>query len=382
MELLFWFCFLLVIYIYVGYPALIALLSTRKKNHHKSEEKLPFVSILIAAYNEEKDIRATLINKLALDYPAGKMEILVVSDESSDQTDEIVRKVAEESLISVYLHRQQPRQGKTSGLNLLVPKAKGEIIVFSDANSIYEKNALIKLVANFNDAEIGYVTGKMLYTNSDGSLVGDGCSSYMKYENWMREKETQMGSIVGVDGGVDAMRKNLYEPLNADQLPDFVQPLKVVEKGYRVVYEPEAVLREATLSNSTSEYTMRVRVSLRALWAMKDMWGLFNPFRFGLFALQLFSHKLLRYLAFIPVVAVFVLNLFLCSVNDLYVFLLVIQVSFYLLAWRGRRCKHKKNNPVYYALPYYFTLLNVACMHAFFRFLKQEKQVVWKPRTG
>ena len=223
MEFFFWASFLLVFYIYIGYPLLIELLSmirttVDKSVPNKNTEDLPSVSILIAAYNEEKDIKDTLVNKIKLDYPREKLEILVVSDESTDATDEIVESIAKVSDINIRLFRQKPRQGKTSGLNLIVPEAKGEIMVFSDANSIYGSDALLKLVENFSDAKIGYVTGKMVYTNPDGSLVGDGCSSYMEYENWIREVETSLGSVVGVDGGIDAMRKSLYENLRADQL--------------------------------------------------------------------------------------------------------------------------------------------------------------------
>lgn len=387
MIVLFWVCFFLVIYIYIGYPVLIKLISLvvepiKKNAKDKELEELPMLSILIAAFNEEKDIEETLKNKIELDYPQHKFEILVVSDESTDKTDEIVEAMTKQSDVSIRLFRQTPRNGKTSGLNLIVPETKGEIIIFSDANSIYENNALNRLVENFSDENIGYVTGKMVYANPDGSLVGDGCSSYMKYENWMREVETSLGSVVGVDGGIDAMRKNLYQHLRADQLPDFVQPLKIVEKGYRVVYEPAAILKEDALSNAGSEYTMRVRVTLRALWALKDMVVLFNPFKHGLFSLQLFSHKLLRYLAFMPIITVFVLNIALFDEGGLYQFLFVSQIIFYLLALLGKSFQHKQNNPVYFALPYYFTLLNVACVHAVWRFIKGEKQVIWKPRVG
>lgn len=387
MQLMFWLCVLLVLYIYVGYPLLITLLSVLKSKTGKvastlSEDDLPSVSILIAAFNEEKDIKQTLLNKIDLDYPKSKLEILVVSDESSDATDAIVEDIAKHSAVRIHLVRQVPRSGKTAGLNLIVPKSKGDILVFSDANSIYSADTLLKLVANFTDTKVGYVTGKMVYANPDGSLVGDGCSSYMKYENWVREVETHLGSIVGVDGGIDAIRKNLYTPLRADQLPDFVQPLKVVEKGYRVVYEPNAVLKEDALNNSSSEYVMRVRVTLRALWALKDMYALFNPFKYGLFSLQLFSHKLLRYLAFVPIIAVFILSIMLINTSLWYAMILAAQIIFYMLAIRGRSYQQKQHNPVYFALPYYFTLLNIACMHAFWRFLKGEKQVIWKPRVG
>jgi len=382
MEVLFWFCTFLVVYAYIGYPMCLKLLSKVPNKILKNDQHLPSVSILIAAYNEEKDIANTLQNKIELDYPKDKLEILVVSDESEDRTDEIVKQFAEKTPINVRLIRQSPRAGKTSGLNLLVPEAIGEILVFSDANSIYEERALKSLVRNFNDPAVGYVTGKMVYAHKDGSLVGDGCSSYMKYENWLRERETRIGSIVGVDGGIDAMRKDLYEPLRADQLPDFVQPLKVVEKGRRVVYESNALLREVALEEPGREYTMRVRVSLRALWAMHDMRTLLNPFKFGKFSIQLISHKLLRYLAFIPLLLCLVTNLALLPESPVYLLTILAQVVFYSFAWLGMLNQGRADSPVYFTLPYYFSLLNIACAHATFRYLKGEKQVIWKPRAG
>src|SRR5690606_14529897 len=150
------------------------------------------------------------------------------------------------------------------------------------------------------------------------SVAGDGCSAYMKYENYMRALETQVSSVVGVDGGIDAMRKSLYQPMNADQLPDFVQPLKVVTQGKRVVYCEKALLNEETLSNSQSEFKMRVRGSLRAYWAMRDMQHLFNPREYGIFSLQLISHKLLRHLAFMPLVAAFIANAFITGYSGFY----------------------------------------------------------------
>ncbi len=382
MQTFFWLSFSLVIYIYMGYPILLKLLTVNKKVIAFKEDYFPTVSILIAAHNEEKYIADTLLNKLDLNYPKEKLEIIVVSDESEDQTDKIVKQIALDSDVRVKLVRQIPRVGKTSGLNLIIPEAQGEIIVFSDANSIYEKDALKKLVRNFIDNDIGYVTGKMEYINADGSLVGDGCTSYMKYENWLREQETLVGSIVGVCGGIDAMRKSLYETLEADQLLDFVQPLKVFEKGYRVIYEPEALLREEALDNSDQEYAMRVRVTLRALWALYEMRQLLNPVKYCVFSLQLISHKLLRYLAFIPIVLCFILNVLLISTGGIYIILFLTQSLFYFFAWQGKQQKEIKYVPAYYFFPYYFSLLNMACVHATWRYLKGEKHVIWNPRGG
>lgn len=384
MQLLFWLSLVSLFYIYFGYPLLArAVANVAKHPSIRDEKHQPAVSIMIAAYNEENDIEATLRNKLALDYPSDRIEVLVISDESEDSTDDIVREVAEDATFPVRLFRQVPRQGKTSGLNTLVPEANGDIILFSDANSQWDSQALKHLCANFADPEVGYVTGKMVYVNKDGTLIGDGCSAYMKYENWLREQETQIGSVVGVDGGIDAMRKDLYQPLRVDQLPDFVQPLKVVEQGYRVVYEPQALLKEDALNDSASEFSMRIRVSLRALWALKDMRHLMNPLRDPVFAWQLISHKLLRYTAFIPLITLSLSTLLLAPSRGIYTLAFIGLVVFMALAWTGHK-REGEGQPlsVIYSVPYYFVLLNVASYKATVAFLKGEKKVIWNPRKG
>ncbi len=339
----------------------------------------PKVTILISAYNEEKHIKGTIENKLLLNYPQNKVEIIVVSDGSDDKTDEIVRSYQQQG---VKLIRQEPRKGKTSALNLAVPLADGEIIVFSDANSIYDQDALRYLTENFADPTVGYVTGKMVYVNPDGSTVGDGCSAYMKYENLLRLYETQVGSIVGVDGGIDAVRKGLYRPMRLDQLPDFVLPLMVVDQGYRVIYEPRAILKEETLKSSEDEYHMRVRVSLRALWALWDMRRLLNPKEHGLFSLQLLTHKVLRYLGILFIAGAFISNELILTKSRLYQVIFLLQAIFFGGALLGHmREKMGVSSGILY-IPYYFCLINIAAGHALIRFLRGEKQVLWTPRKG
>ncbi|WP_420388928.1 glycosyltransferase family 2 protein [Marinobacter sp.] len=384
LVLLFWLSLLLLIYIYFGYPLMAKAAALLWPTPIKANtEHQPKASILIAAYNEAQDIEATLRNKLALDYPTDKLEVLVISDESDDGTDEIIERVANESSLPIRLFRQVPRQGKTAGLNTLVPETTGDIVLFSDANSQWDSQAVSRLCSNFADPDVGYVTGKMVYVNDDGSLVGDGCSAYMKYENWLREQETRVGSVVGVDGGIDAMRKTLYQPLRADQLPDFVQPLKVVERGHRVVYEPLALLKEEALNDSGSEFSMRVRVSLRALWALKDMRHLMSPLRDPVFSWQLISHKLLRYAAFVPLATLALSTLLLASAGGIYTLAFLGLVILTALAWTGHK-KEGKGKPlsVIYSIPYYFMLLNIASYKATAAFLKGEKKVIWNPRKG
>jgi cellulose synthase/poly-beta-1,6-N-acetylglucosamine synthase-like glycosyltransferase len=378
-KIFFFSSIFLLFYVYAGYPLFILVLGRIANRKVRKSHYEPTVTILISAYNEEKWIEATIQNKLKLDYPRNKFEILIVSDGSTDSTDFIVSRYQTES---VRLLRQEPRQGKTAALNMAVGESRGEILVFSDANSIYKSDALKKIVQNFSDPKVGYITGKMIFQNPDGSGIGDGCSTYMKYENFLREMETNIGSIVGVDGGIDAVRRSLYKPMNPDQLPDFILPLKVIEQGYRVVYEQEAILIEPSLQTSEDEYRMRVRVSLRALWALRDMKQLLSVGRFKLFAWQLWSHKVLRYGCFIFLVVAYISNLALWNEHAVYKLLFILQTIIYgifsLQLWFGNNEYRSK----ILRLIHYFMLLNLASAHASIKFLLGKKQVLWTPRKG
>lgn len=378
MPTFFWASVVLILYIYIGYPMLLRLLP-RNPVRIRENAELPSVTVLIPAYNEADVIEQTVRNKLEQAYPSDRLEVIVISDESSDGTDEIVRTIANQDS-RVKLLRQEPRQGKTAGLNRAVEEAAGEIIIFSDANSQFAPDALKHLVAPFSDDSVGYVTGKMAYVNEEGNLIGDGCGAYMRYENSLREWESKVSSVVGVDGGVDAVRKSLYQPMSPDQLPDFVQPLKVIEQGKRVVYTDRALLQEESLKDSQSEFRMRVRVSLRAYWAMWDMRHLMNPLRYGVFSLQLISHKLLRYLAFVPLLAGLVSGLVLADAHWIYALASIVQIVFYSIA--GYSIVEGGSGNRWVNLINYFSLINTASLIAFVKFVKGEKIVIWKPRGG
>ncbi len=380
----FWLSLLGLVYVYAGYPLLAwlvgAVLDRRIQGAAPGAHR-PTVTVLIAAFNEARHIEATVRNKLTQDYPPGKLDVIVVSDASDDGTDDLVRAIGGGR---VRLIRQEPRAGKTSGLNLAMPHATGEIIVFSDANSLYAPDTIARLVACFADRDVGYVTGRMVYKAPDGSLSGEGCSAYMRYENQLRAWETQLGSIVGVDGGVDAIRRKLYKPMRADQLPDFVQPLRVREQGYRVVYQPEALLYEDALAATGDEYRMRVRVSLRAFHALKDMRALLDPARFGVFAWQMWSHKVLRYLAFAFMIGCLAAAARLAFRPDgaFWRWVLAAEIAFYAVAAAGHVAGARLRGPAKLAgLATYLCVLNLASAHAFGQFLLGRKQVTWKPRT-
>jgi cellulose synthase/poly-beta-1,6-N-acetylglucosamine synthase-like glycosyltransferase len=374
-----YFSIFMVMYIYVGYPILILLLGHVRRKTVQTKPNFPSATIVIAAYNEAACIETTLKNKLNLNYPKDALEIIVVSDGSTDGTDQ---KVEQFGSSGVRLIRQEPRSGKTAALNKAVKEANGEIIIFSDANSLYDDDAVTNLLENFSDSTVGYVTGKMIYTNPDGTITGDGCSAYMKYENKLREWETLVGSVVGVDGGIDAVRKSLYQPMRNDQLPDFVLPLKVVAQGFRVVFEPRALLKESSLSTVTDEYQMRVRVSLRAFWALFDMRKLLLHKDSLIFSWQLWSHKVLRYMCFIFLIAAYFSNLLMVHSNTLNTALFILQNLAYLGALISLLLEKKGIQLKFLYIIHYFSLLNLAAMQAFGLFLLRQKKVLWTPRKG
>jgi cellulose synthase/poly-beta-1,6-N-acetylglucosamine synthase-like glycosyltransferase len=238
------------------------------------------------------------------------------------------------------------------------------------------------LVQNFREPTVGYVTGKMIYINPDGTIIGDGCTTYMKYENFLRKHETRLGSIVGVDGGIDAARKVLYQAMNNDQLPDLVLPLKVVEKGYRVIYEPEAVLKETALQSVNDEYRMRVRVALRAIWAIRDMKHLLSFTRHKIFAWELLSHKLLRYLSFVFLLGLYFSNLLLWGQNESFKVLFLLQNVFYLSALCAFVLEKNGWHLEFLSVPYFFTVTNLASAYAFIKCSLGQKQQIWIPRKG
>lgn len=375
----FWVSLGVLVYIYLGYPILIWLISRGRKTPSGEVTFTPSVTLIIPAYNEERHIAETVRNKLELDYPKSRLEIVVVSDGSTDRTDALVEQFATDG---VRLIRQKCRQGKTVALNAAVGEAQGEVVVFADANSLYGRDALRYLMSHFADANVGYVTGRMAYVHPDGSGIGHGCSTYMYYEDIIRKAETSAGSLVGVNGGIDAIRKSLYVLMQADDQPDFVLPLRVIERGYRVVFEPRAILHENALERPGDEYKMRVRVALRALNTIRQMKHLLNPFRYGIFAWQLFSHKVLRYAAFLLLLASLAANVSLLGQGMVYDLSLAAQGSFYVCAAWGWFLERKGKKTRLTSIPFYFCLGNVACAHAFVKMLLGERQAIWTPRLG
>ncbi len=379
LELLLAVSIALALYPLAGYPLVIGIVGALRPRPVARRENKPTVTVLIPAFNEADCIERTLESKLAQDYPAHLLQIIVVSDASDDGTDDIVRRFESRG---VTLVRREVRQGKAAGLNEAVRHATGEIIVFSDANAEFARDAISRMVENFADPTVGYVTGRLSMRVADGSLAGEGNSGYIKYENWLRVGESRAGSVIGVNGGVDAMRRALYEDVPPEQITDFVLPLRVLAAGKRVIYDPRVNSTEEANEELGSEFRMRVRVALRGLRGLWYMRRVLNPFRYPLASLCVVSHKLLRYWTFVFLVLALLANVVLAVSHVSYRWLLALQLGAYALACLGLS-RHAPNALRRLAgLPSYFLVSNVAFAVATLRFLRGETMATWRPRGG
>lgn len=363
-------------YAYVGYPALVFVLSRLFGRPIAAADITPTISLIIAAYNEERDIAAKIENTLALDYPSDRLEIIVASDCSSDRTDDIVRSYADRGVI---LHRRPRRLGKTAAQNHAAEISKGEILVFSDATTEYERDALRKITRSFADPSVGCVTGYVVYVDRSKSAVGRGLRSYWNYEFFLKQCESRLGSLIGVCGCMYAVRRDNYVWLAHDMSSDFVIASEIHLQGQRVIYDPDAVCYEDTNKRARDEFRMRVRIIEQTMSAVYRYRRLLNVRRHGLFAFQMISHKLLRYLAPLFLAVAFLSSATLAGESRTYQILFAGQVSFYLIACLGWLCERAGLRLGALALPYYFVLSNAAIVVAFIKFVAGESHVVWEP---
>lgn len=297
-------CATVLAYVLVGYPLLLRLVvRVRGPRPIVKRDITPTVSLVISAYNEADVIAQKIENALALDYPPASLDIVVISDASDDGTDEIVRRYASQR---VQLRRQGVRRGKTAGLNAEVPRLRGDIVVFSDANAMYEPDAVRMLVRSFADSAVGCVTGEARYVNEAQGAADEGEGAYWSYEIQVKRLETATGSCVGGDGAIYAIRRQLWQRLPEDGINDFLNPLQIVAAGWRGVYEPDAVCYESTAGATGKEYRRRVRIISRSWRAVFLVADVLKPWKVGFFALSVISHKVLRWWSGVFVLGMFV----------------------------------------------------------------------------
>lgn len=375
-EVVFWGSVGALFYTYVGYPLLLAILSKLRSKPVQRAQWTPSVSLIIAAYNEERDLAGKLENSLSLNYPATSLEIIVTSDCSTDSTDEIAKSFATRG---VRLHRQSQRLGKTAAQNAAVAQARGEIILFSDATTHYRSDVLRLMMPSFADPSVGCVTGQVIYKSSADSTVGQGTRSYWNYEFLLKKQESSVGSLIGVCGCMYAVRKSAYVPLYHEACSDFLIATTMVRQGLRAIYEPSAVCFEEPNAEANKELAVRVRIITQTfadLWRNREM---LNPLRHGFFAVQLLSHKVMRYLAPAFLLATLLLSGLLALQHTVYAIVFGAQVVFYstaVISWCFERVGVRVPGLV---LPQYFVITNLASVLAFIKLIRGERYVKWEP---
>ena len=372
----FWAALFLVVYTYLIYPVLLWLLAAgRKMPEYAPLSEWPTASLIIAAHNEEATLRAKLENALAMDYPAERLDIIVVSDASTDGTDRIA---AEFAARGVRLHRQETRGGKTEAQNAGVRLARGQFLAFSDANSMYAPSALKRLLVPFADERIGCVCGELQYANPDDQGAGKGEGLYWRYEQFLKRRESLLSSALGANGAIYALRRELFVELRGDIISDFVAPLYAWRRGFRIAYEPTAVAIEYSSARFGDEFRRRRRIVSRSLYGLWTEAGVLNPFAHFFFALQMFSHKVLRWLVPVWLLVVLAVNIPLAA-SEYYGLLLALQVAFYGLAALGLLLPERLGRYWLFYVPTYFTATNLGTLLGLLSFLMGRRHRVWQP---
>ena len=367
-ELAFWASIALVLYAYLGYPAaLVALALVRDRPVRRSPVQ-PAVSLIVTAHNEERRIRQKLENTLGQDYPAARLEIIVASDCSTDRTDAIVGEYAGR----VRLVRAAERRGKEAAQQLAVQAATGEILVFSDVATALAPDGISRIVQSFADPSVGCVSSVDRFVDADGTVSGEG--AYVRYEMFLRALETRVNSLVGLSGSFFAARREVCRNWAADRQSDFNTLLNAVALGQRGVLDTASAGYYRNIVDDRREFQRKVRTVVRGIAVLVASAHMLNPLRYGLFAWQLASHKLCRWLVPFAMLTALVTNVVLAPRSALYLAALLAQLAFYAAAVAGRWA-----GLAILKLPAYLVVANLAVLTAWLRYLRGERITTWTP---
>jgi len=365
---------------YVGYPLLILVLARLFGRNSiplsQDESNLPVVSLLIAAHNEEVDIEARILNALALKYPAGKLEIAIASDGSTDRTNEIVRRYADRGVL---LFAYENNRGKVAVLNESAPRLRGDILILSDANTHMAPDAALRLVAWFAAPDVGVVCGRLVLSDPRTGRNVD--SVYWKYETFLKKCESRLGALLGSNGAIYAIRKDLFPEIRPGTLiDDFVIPLEAKRRsGCRIVYDTNSVAFEETAPTILAEFRRRVRIGAGGFQSIGMLWPLLSPIH-GWVALTFFFHKILRWACPFLLIGMLITNIFLISdplAGPFYMWVLGCQGAFYALSLLGNWIPARPRFLRYFRLPTMFTTMNLALFFGFLRWLRGGQTGIW-----
>lgn len=382
---IFWACAFLIAYTYFLYPLVLfgayALSQIRRdwqyltgrRNRRAASlepENLPSLSMVIPAYNEKEHLPEKIANIQELDYPAEKLEVVFISDGSTDGTNEILKGIQGFDAQNLYFGE---RRGKSTALNEGVRQARHDLLVMSDAATLFAPDALKNLVRHFHDPGAGVVCGALLFRGSQESQQTEGV--YWKYESMLRLMEARLGATMTASGAIYALRRDCFLPISADTvIEDFVIPMNARKRGYRVIYDPEVVATEFAASSVSGEFTRRVRLAVGSFRAMRQL----ARCRLRGFSLvAFFSHKLLRWIVPFLLIGLFLTNIFLLR-DLLYQITFAIQLLFYFWAGMGFAFRDRLQGVRFALLGYFMLSMNLAFLVGFYRFVAGRKEVTWQ----
>jgi len=334
-KFVFWLSFFVILYTYIGYPLLLSAWRSLKRKKVQKGEILPSISVIVAVYNEERVIERKLKNLFELDYPASLLEVIVSSDGSTDQTEAKVSRWQERhpNGPALLLLTAPAHVGKAAALNRAAAHARGEILLFTDARQMLDRNAAKELVSNFADERVGAVSGELILMDRPGGEEAAGVGLYWRYEKWLRKMESDIDSMLGATGAIYALRKALYEPIPAETiLDDVLIPMQAVFKGYRTVFEPKALAYDFISKRTENEFARKVRTlagNYQLLWAVDALWS----WKRNRVFFQYFSHKVARLVVPFMLMLLLLSNLFL--MQGVYLVFLWLQLVWYGLALLG-----------------------------------------------
>ncbi|MBI4429531.1 MAG: glycosyltransferase family 2 protein [Ignavibacteriales bacterium] len=377
-SFIFWFSLIIIVYSYCIYPLILMLLVRAKRPPQQpvSNGFEPRVSVLISAYNEESILKEKLLNLESIDYPADKIEFLFGSDGSTDLTNEILQKSRLRNLkVCVF----SDRRGKALVLNELIQQAEGEVVVFSDANTIYRPETVRKLVQHFSHPETGAVCGELVLTAETGFAGNIGESLYWLYENYLKRLESDIHTMLGATGGVYAIRKQLYTPLPTTKAvtDDFLISTMIIKSGYRVRYEPTALAYEKGLGSVLGEFQRKVRIGASNFNGIAEFRPLLHP-RKGFVAMALWSRKIIRWCVPFLLLAMFLSTVALSFGSEFFRLLLWIELIFLFAVFVGFVLDKLNVKIGIFGLPFYFAAMNAALFVGFLHFWRGKQRPTWE----
>ncbi|MFB3926462.1 MAG: glycosyltransferase family 2 protein [Syntrophales bacterium] len=371
-KAIFWVSIVFILYTYIGYPLLIRIFSIFVIRRVDKQYVYPGISIVIAALNEGDRIGKRIENLLGQEYPQDRMEIIIISDGSTDGTEHVVRKLLSRSG-NIRLHSFSKRRGKAACINQGIRMSSSDIIILTDARQTFHRRAVKELVANFHDPAVGAVSGE-LFLKGSRDAVGRSFASYWDLEKWVRKSESKIHSVIGLTGAVCAIRKKLFEPLpECAILDDVIIPMRILLKGHRIIFDEKAVAYDEAPLEPARELSRKIRTLTGNFQILKLMPMILSP-RHNPFFFQYFSHKITRLMAPLFTGMMFLSNLFLT--DGIYLGLLVGQVLFYVTALTGIVHTSRQSRNSYLFVPAAFLLLNFAVIKGFLNTV-QGREDVW-----